>query len=208
MRAADNERSASLVRWKQLEGKSVMILLARHLGFCSLLFLSFSVLGCGQQQHQQQETNKLIDEINAARVKSQTLLEQAEEKRAEAKKKLDDNGERIESEKLIEEAASLYGQIAEQFNQSADKAEQIVKLNNPDWYKDYFTLQSKLIRNLAKSASGAREELLLRKNGAPGEGQLKSWKEEISKRSKENQELRKEISRIEAEQGTSLIKQD
>jgi hypothetical protein len=139
------------------------------------------VVGCGQQQ----ETNKLINEINAGRVKSQTLAKQAEAKRAEAKKNFD-NGERSEGEKLIGEAANLYGQISELLNHSADNAEQIVKLNNFDWYKDYFRLHSKLIRNLAKLASGAREELLVRKNGAPSEAQLKSWEENIRKPSISN----------------------
>jgi hypothetical protein len=81
---------------------------------CSILFLSCFVLGCGQQQ----ETNKLINEINAERVKAETLVKQAESKRTGAAEKSD--GER---EELIEEAASLYGQISELFNQSADKAE-------------------------------------------------------------------------------------
>lgn len=182
-----------------------MLRSTRHLGLCALLLLSFYIPGCGQQP--QDETGKLVNEINAARSKSRTLLEQAEKKRAEATKKFAQE-ERSEGEKLIEEAANLYGQISELLNQSADEAGQIVKLDNPDWYRDYFTLHAKLIRNVAQSASSAREELLIRKSGAPGESQLKSWREDISKRSKENQELRKKISEIESEQGKVLIKQD
>lgn len=180
-----------------------MALLPRHLRLCSILLLCCSVNACGQER----ETNKLIDEINASRVKAQSLLKQAEAKRAEAYKKFDAR-ERNEGEKQLEEAANLYGQISDLLSQSADKAEQIVKLGNPNWYKDYFTLQAKLIRNLAKTASGAREELLVRKSGTPSDAQLKSWKDDISNRSKENQELRKEISRIESEQGQVLIKQE
>jgi hypothetical protein len=185
------------------ERTTPMILLTQRLGLFSFLLLSCFALGCGQQQ----ETNKLIDEINAARVKAQTLVEQAEAKRTEAKKKFD-NGDRPEGEKRIEEAANIYGQIAELLNQSADKAEQITKLNNPEWYKDYFTLQSKLIRNLAGYAGGAREELLVRKSGKPSDDQLKAWEEGINKRSKENEKLRKEIAKIESEHGTVLIKHD
>jgi outer membrane murein-binding lipoprotein Lpp len=180
-----------------------MILLTQHLSFCSILLLSCFVVGCGQQQ----ETNKLISEINAARAKSQALTKQAESKRAEARKRFDSE-ERGEYERLMEEAANLYGQISEILNQSADKSEQILKLKNPEWYKEYFTLYSKWTRNLAKLASGAREELLVRKNGAPSEDQLKLWKENISKLSKENEELRKKIAKIESEHGTALIKQE
>jgi hypothetical protein len=177
--------------------------LTQYHSFCSILLLICFVVGCGQQQ----ETNKLIDEINAARVKAKTLLGQAEDKRVKAGEKFD-KGERSEGEKLIEEAANLYGQISELLNQSADKAEQIAKLNNPAWYGNYFTLQSKLIRNLAKTAGAAREELLVRKSGTPSETQLKSWRDDISNRGKENEELRKEIAKIETEHGTTLIKED
>ena len=162
---------------------------------CSILFLSCFVLGCGQQQ----ETNKLINEINAERVKAEKLVKQAESKRADAAEKSD--GER---EKLIEEAASLYGQVSELLTQSADKAEQVVMLNNPSWYKDYFTLESKWIRNLAKLAGSARQELLVRKSGDPSEAQLKSWKEDISRLHKENEELRKKIAEIESKHGQLL----
>ncbi len=180
-----------------------MILMIQRFSLCSILLLSCFVVACGQQK----ETNKLINEINAARVKSQSLTKQAGAKRAEARKKFD-NGERSEGEKLIEEAANLYRQISELLNQSADKSEQIIKTSTTDWYKDYFTLYSRWTRNLAKLASGAREELLVRKNGAPSEAQLKSWKENINKLSKENEELRKEIAKIESEHGTALIKQE
>ncbi len=180
-----------------------MILSIQRLSLCLTLLLSCFVLGCGQQK----ETNKLISEINAAGAKSKTLTKQVESKRAEARQKYN-NGERIEDDKLTDEAASLYGQISELLNQSADKADQIVKLNNPDWYKDYFKLYSRWTRNLAALAGGAREELLVRKNGAPSETQLKSWKENISKLSKENEELRKEIAKIESEHNMVLIKRD
>jgi hypothetical protein len=180
-----------------------MILLTQRLGFCSILFLSCFVLGCGQQQ----EINKLIDEINAAGAKARTLTKQAEAKRVEARRKYS-NGERSEGEKLNEETANLYKQISELLNQSADKGEQVVKLSTTDWYKDYFTLYSRWTRNLAKLANGAHEELVVRKNGAPSEDQLKSWKDNISKLNKENEELRKEIAKIESEHGTSLIKHD
>ena len=178
-----------------------MILFIQRSGFCSvLLLLCCLVVGCGQQK----ETSRLIDEINADGAKAQTLTKQAELKSAEARKKSNE-GDRSAAEKLYEEAANLYGQISGLLNQSADKGEQIVKLDNPDWYKEYFTLYARWTRNLAKFAGGAREELLVRKNGTPSEAQLNSWRENISKLSKENEQLRKEIARIEAEHKTVLI---
>lgn len=180
-----------------------MILKIQHFSLCSILLLSCFVVACGQQR----ETDKLINEINIAGVKSQSLTKQVEAKRAEAREKIN-SGERSEGEKLIGEAANLYRQISELLNQSADKSERVVKISGTGWYKDYFTLYSRWTRNLAKLASGAGEELLVRKNGAPSEAQLKSWKEDISKLSEENKELRKEIAKIESEHGTVLIKQE
>jgi hypothetical protein len=180
-----------------------MILLTQRLGFCSILLLSCFILSCGQQQ----EINKLIDEINAAGAKARTLNKQAEAKKVEARRK-SANGERSESEKLNDETANLYKQISELLNQSANKGEQVVKLSTTDWYKDYFTLYSRWTRNLAKFASSAREELLIRKSGMPTEDQLKVWEENANKIIKENEELRKEIAKIESEHKTVLIKRN
>src|SRR3982751_6621516 len=114
------------------------MLLLQRLCLCSFLLLSCFVISCGQEA----EVNKLISEINSAKVKSLKLGQQAETKRAEAKERLD-NGKRGDYEKLMDEAANLYGQASDLLNQSANKAEQISKRIDPDWYKDYFTLQSK-----------------------------------------------------------------
>lgn len=166
---------------------------------------SFAVIGfcfltsCGQAS----ETNKLIAEINAVKAKARTIANEAESKRAKAEEKTE-AGDRSGVNSLIEEAAKLYGQISELLHQAADKADQIVNLKNPEWYREYFRLHSKLIRSLAQMASSAHEELLL-KSGEPSESQLKSWKENISRVGKENQELRRQIAAIEARHGVVLI---
>lgn len=180
-----------------------MFLLTQRFGSCFFLLLSCFAISCGQQQ----EVNKLISEINSAKVKSLKLGQQAQAKGVEAKIKFD-NGERSEGEKLMEEAANLYGQASDLLNQSADKAEQITKLIDPDWYKEYFRLQSKLLRNLAKLAGGAQKELLVKKSGEPSEEQIKKWKDDIIKLRKEREELDKEISKIESEHGIAPIKRE
>jgi hypothetical protein len=180
-----------------------MLSLIQRLGLCSFLFLSCFVICCGQQQ----EVNKLINEINTAKVKSLKLGQQAQTKGIEARIKFA-NGARSEGEKLMEEAAKLSGQASDLLNQSADKAEQITKLIDPDWYKDYFTLQSKLLHNLAKLSGGAQKELLARKTGEPSAEQIKEWKDDIIKLRKEREELDKEISKIESEHGIAPIKRE
>jgi len=179
------------------------MLLLQRLGLCSFLLLSCFVISCGQEA----EVNKLISEINSAKVKSLKLGQEAETKRVEAKEKLD-NGKRGDYEKLIGDAANLYGQASDLLNQSGNKAEQITKQISPDWYKDYFTLQSRLLRNLAQLAGGAHEELLVRKSGEPSEEQLKSWKDNISRLRKERGELEKEIAKIESEHGLAPTKRE
>lgn len=179
------------------------MLLLRRPSLCSFLLLSCLVISCGQEA----EINKLIGEINSAKVKSLKLGQEGETKRVEAKEKLV-NGKRGEYEKLMDEAANLYGQASDLLNQSANKAEQIAKQINPYWYKEYFTLQSKLLRNLASLASGAHEELLVRKSGEPSEEQLKSWKDNISGLRKERAELDKEIAKLESEHGLAPTKRE
>lgn len=180
-----------------------MLSLTQRLGLCFFLFLGCFVICCGQQQ----EVNKLIGEINTAKVKSLKLGQQARTKGVEARIKFV-NGERSEGEKLMQEAANLSGQAADLLNQSADKAEQITKLIDPDWYKDYFTLQSKLLHNLAKLSSGAQKELLVRKTVEPSAEQIKEWKDDIIKLHKERVELDKKISKIESEHGITPIRRE
>ena len=155
---------------------------------------------CGQSPHAAQ-----IDEVNAARIKARKLGEEAERKRRVAREK-SESGDHAGHDKSIEEAADLYKQAADTLNDAAKKTDDIAKLQRPEWYEEYFSLQSKLMRNLAQLATGAHDELLARMNGSPSEAQVQSWKENINRIGKENDEFWKRIKAIEKREGV-LVKE-
>ena len=166
----------------------------------TLLFLVICfVTSCGQAP----AGKKLIDEINAAKVKARELGDEAERKRSEANKTSD----KAEHDKLIEEAAKHYGEASDNLEQAAQKARELARLQSPPWYAEYFGLQSKLFSNFAQLAAGAHEELLVRKSGALSESQVRTWKDNIKRIKEENEELRKQIDSIESRQGIVLIKE-
>ena len=167
------------------------------------LLITTVVVSCGQFD----ETHNLIAEMNANRARCQELTRQAEAKRADARKQYND-GRRAEGEKSIDEAANLYGQIAKLLNDSADKGEKIVTITTTDWYKEYFTVYSKWTRNLAKLAGSAREELLVRKNGAPTEDQMKTWRANIAEIRKEDDAFVKQIAKLESDHHAVLVAHD
>ena len=155
----------------------------------------------------QLETQKLISEMNTNRAKCQELTRQAEAKRADARRQ-NDNGQTAERKKSIEDAASLYGQIAKLLTDSADKGAKVAALTTTDWYKTYFTLYTKWTRNLAKLAAGAQEELLVKNNGKPTDEQVKTWQTNIADIKKENDDLRKQIARLESDHHMVLVAHD
>lgn len=169
----------------------------------SISVLIFVVVCFVSSSAQTPEGKQLIDEINAARVKVDKLFVDAEHKRSEAHNK---SADKAEHDRLIEEAAKLYGQISDTLEQAANKAKELSKLQTPPWYEEYFGLQSKLIGNLAHSAANAHDELLIRKSGGPSESQLQSWKDDIKRMREENEDLRKRIAAIESREGVVLIK--
>jgi len=150
--------------------------------------------------------HKLIEEINAAKVKARNLGDDAERKRTKAKEK-GESGDRDGHDRLIEEAAKLFGQASDTLYKAAENAVELAKLKSPPWWETYFSLQSKLIRNLAQLGAAAHDELLIRKNGAPTEPQVQLWKETIKRITKENEEFRRQITAIESRQGIVLIKE-
>lgn len=168
---------------------------------CVLFAVTFSV-SCTRF-----ETQKLISEMNANRAKCQELTKQAEAKRAEARRQ-NDNGQTAERKKSIEEAASLYGQIAKLLTESADKGDKVAALTTTDWYKTYFTLYSRWTRNLAKMAAGAHEELLVKNNGKPTDEQVKTWQTTIADIKKENDDLTKQIAKLESDHQMVLVGHD
>ncbi|HEY3027335.1 MAG TPA: hypothetical protein VGJ55_14385 [Pyrinomonadaceae bacterium] len=177
--------------------------MTKRLGLLAILLITAVVVSCGQTD----ETDKLIGEMNTNRTKCQELTKQAEAKRADAKRQFD-AGQRAEREKSIDEAANLYGQIAKLLNESADKADKIVTITTTDWYKEYFTAYSKWTRNLAKLAGGAREELIVRKNGTPTADQLKTWRANIAEIRKENDAFVKQIAKLESDNRMVLVAHD
>jgi hypothetical protein len=167
------------------------------------LVLSAAILSVSCTQF---ETQKLISEMNATRAKCQPLIRQAEAKRADGKRQ-NDNGQIVERKKSIEEAASLYGQVAKLLTESANKGDKVAALTT-NWYKEYFTLYAKWTRNLAKLASGAQEELLVRNNGKATDEQVKTWHVIIADIEKENDTLLKQITKLESDHHTVLVAHD
>lgn len=108
---------------------------------------------------------------------------------------------------MIDEAAKLYEHASGTLNEAADKATEIAKVKSPPWYEEYFNLQAKLIRNQAQLAHGAHDELVARKNGRPTEPLVLSWKENIDRIMKENEQFRKQIAAIESREGMVLLKE-
>jgi len=172
-------------------------LIARTIKARFLVALCF-VTFCGQTQ----EGEKLIDDINAAKVKARRLADDAERKRSEAREK-----NQAEHGRLIEEAAKFYGQAADTLKEAARNAQELAKVKSPSWYEEYFGLQSKLFNNLAQLATGAQAELIVRKNGPPSESQLQIWKDNLERIRKEDEEFREKIASIESRQGVVLIKE-
>jgi hypothetical protein len=161
-----------------------------------ILLATCFVTACGQAAP---KGKKLIDDINAAKVKARSLSSEAERKRKEA-------GEnQAEHDRLIEEAANVYGQASDTLAEAASKAKELAKVKSPSWYEEYFNLQSQLLNNLAQLAAGAKEELLIRKNGPPSEAQLQTWKESLKRIREEDDEFRKQIASIEKRQRVVLI---
>lgn len=148
------------------------------------------------------EGKKLIDDINAAKVKARHLAEEAERKRNEARGK-----DKDEHDRLIDEAAKLYGQAFETLAEASTKAQQLSKVKSPAWYAEYFGLQSKLINNFAQMAAGARDELLVTKSGPASASQMQGWKDNLKRIREEDDEYRKQIESIESRQGIVLIKE-
>ena len=165
---------------------------------CCVMAMCFAT-SCGETP----PVDKRIDAINAAIVNARKLGEEAERKRSQASKSSDP----YERESLIEEAAKLYGQTLDALNEAVKNANEMTRVKRPEWYKEYFSLQSKLIDNLAQLASGAEAELLVRKSRIPSDSEVQSWREHINRIRKDNEEYQRQISAIEARQGVKLIKE-
>jgi hypothetical protein len=163
------------------------------IGICSALS------SCGDTPQ-----SKLIDEVNAAKIKARNLGEEGDRKRTEARQK-SESGDKAEHDRLIQEAANIYGHVADTLNEAAGKTDELAKVKRPEWYQEYFGLHAKLTRNLARLAAGAHDELLMRLSGLPNESLVQSWKESLSQIGKENDDLRTKITAIEKRERIVLI---
>lgn len=173
--------------------------LSRFVGF--LAILGFSTLVSAQVQ----ESNSLVDEVNERWQRAGAFSRDAGEKQAAADRAYG-AGTREKGHQLIEEAAKLMLDASEQLDLAAAKSEEIVRLQDPEWYRTYFQLRSKLAQNMAHLARAAHDELLVRKKGAPTSAQLARWKKDIARLGKENAGLRTKIAEIEAEHPVELSK--
>ncbi len=87
----------------------------------TLLFIVICfVTSCGQAL----EGKHLIDEINAGKVTARQLGEEAERKRKEANEK-NESDDHAENDRLIEEAAKLYGQASDTLEKAAKQATEL-----------------------------------------------------------------------------------
>jgi len=148
---------------------------------------------------------KRIEEINDARVKATKLADEAERKKKTANQRRESRRQ-PEHDRLIEEAADLYEMASTTLNEAADQAQEIASMKNPEWYDRYFSLQSKLFRNLAQLAAVANNELRIRERQTPSEAQVQLWSDTIDRINEENEDLRRQIFAIERWQGLVLIK--
>ena len=167
-----------------------------------IILLSILVVSCGQM-----ETRRLIAEMNANRGKTKELYKQAQAKALLARKQSAD-GQTNDTQKTMQDEADIYGQIAKLFSDSADKADTIVSITTTDWYKEYFKLYAKWTRNLGRLATGAQEELVIRKTGSPTAEQLQKWNIDMAQIRKENDSLQKQITKLESDHQSVLVPRD
>lgn len=146
----------------------------------------------------------LIDTINSKSFTARSLIDEAEKKRAQAKEKTQP-ADRAEHDQLIDETAKLYGDASHALTEAAQAAEELAKVRTPTWYEEYFTLQAKLLRNLAYMGSQAHDELLIRKSGQPSDAQVAAWLQDLTRIKKENETYRQRIATIESRERVVLI---
>lgn len=154
---------------------------------------------------QSPEPSKLIREINADKVKALNTTEEADRKQKEGRAKVK-AGDRSEGNKLFREAAKLYGEISKINDGMANKADEVAKVRDPEWYSEYFTTWAKYFRLMAEMAAGAEKQTRTDSEGGPTKSQVESWKADVKRLRKEIDELWKKIEEIEIRRGVVLIK--
>ena len=174
----------------------------RALFFPAALALLLSLCGlaaaCGDQTDQ---ANKLVAEMNNLVVKGEGLARQGTAKQEELEAK-DIEKERDAVKAGAREEATLFKQAADSFREAAAKADEAAKLRLADWYRNYLSLKAQQHRKTAErfDATFERAELLTTDQSLEElDEKLSQSTDRIGKLSKEEEELVKQVKRVEEE---------
>jgi hypothetical protein len=174
----------------------------RRARFPTALALLLSLCGlaaaCGDQTEQ---ANKLVAEMNNLVVRGEGMARQGTAKQEELESK-DIEKERDAVRAGAREQATLFKQAADSFREAAAKADEAAKLKLADWYKNYLSLKAQQHRKTAELLDAALERAELLAGDQPLEeldAKLSQSAERVARLSKEEEELVKQVKRVEEE---------
>ena len=174
----------------------------RRARFPTALALLLSLCGlaaaCGDQTEQ---ANKLVAEMNNLVVRGEGMARQGTAKQEELESK-DIEKERDAVKAGAREQATLFKQAADSFREAAAKADEAAKLKLADWYKNYLSLKAQQHRKTAELLDAALERAELLAGDQPLEeldAKLSQSAERVARLSKEEEELVKQVKRVEEE---------
>ena len=153
---------------------------------------------CGDQTEQ---ANKLVAEMNNLVVRGEGMARQGTAKQEELEAK-DIEKERDAVRAGAREQATLFKQAADSFREAAAKADEAAKLKLADWYKNYLSLKAQQHRKTAELLDAALERSELLASDQPLEeldAKLSQSAERVARLSKEEEELVKQVKRVEEE---------
>ncbi len=163
-----------------------------------LLTLCGLAAACGDQTEQ---ANKLVAEMNNLVVRGEGMARQGTAKQEELEAK-DIEKERDAVRAGAREQATLFKQAADSFREAAAKADEAAKLKLADWYKNYLSLKGQQHRKTAELLDAASERAELLAGDQPLEeldAKLSQSAERVARLSKEEEELVKQVKRVEEE---------
>ena len=163
-----------------------------------LLSLCGLSAACGDQTEQ---ANKLVAEMNNLVVRGEGMARQGTAKQEELEAK-DIEKERDAVRAGAREQATLFKQAADSFREAAAKADEAAKLKLADWYKNYLSLKAQQHRKTAELLDAALERAELLAGDQPLEeldAKLSQSAERVARLSKEEEELVKQVKRVEEE---------
>jgi len=163
-----------------------------------LLTLCGLAAACGDQTEQ---ANKLVAEMNDLVVRGEGMARQGTAKQEELEAK-DIEKERDAVKAGAREQATLFKQAADAFREAAARADEAAKLKLADWYKNYLSLKAQQHRKTAELLDAALERAELLAGDQPLEeldAKLSQSAERVARLSKEEEELVKQVKRVEEE---------